>query len=165
MRPCRSASAYTLAEMLVYMGVLSIVMGVAWLSYYRVMGDSMALARNTEDIVRTLKAGERWREDIRSATAPPRLADGVLHIPQGAAEVLYRLSGNAVERRIAGNPPADEAARWLPALTRLKASRMQADAGKLVASWRWEVELESRRAARIRPRFTFMAVPTAETKR
>ena len=151
MRHSNGRRGYSLAEVLVYMGVLSVVMTVAWLSYYSLVDCSRGLAGNAEDIVRALKAGERWRGDLRAATAPPKLVGGVLHVPAGAGEVLYRLSKDAVERK------AD--AGWAPALAKVKASKMMADQGKHVASWRWEVELRGRREARIRPRFTFMAVP------
>ncbi|HPD17716.1 MAG TPA: prepilin-type N-terminal cleavage/methylation domain-containing protein [Planctomycetota bacterium] len=146
---------FTLMEVMTYIAVLGVMTTVAWLAYYACVAHSLDLLRNVDDITRAVKAGERWREDVRRAIAPLRVADGALHIPQAEGEVVYRLAGAAVTRR----GPEDPAPR--PFLARVNASRMERDAGKAVASWRWEVELTGRERARLRPLFTFRAVPTA----
>jgi len=143
-------SGYTLAECMVYIGVLTIVMGVAWLLYYGLTAHSRGIQRNVEDVIRAMQAGERWRESVRTAAEPPRLEDGVLHLTHEGGETLYRFAHGQVERR-----PGDGA--WEPFLPRVAASRMQLDEGKHVRSWRWEVELASRKKAGMRPLFAFRA--------
>lgn len=150
---------FTLLEMLTYMAVLAVVTTVAWLAYYACMAHSLGVLSNVDDITRTIKAGERWREDIRRATAPPRLVEGALHIPQADGAVVYQFSDKTVTRQRSQDPAPQ------PFLAKVKASRMQLDAGKRVASWRWEAELLSRERAQLRPLFTFRAVPTAVATR
>jgi len=154
-----SRRGFTLMELLTYISVLSIVSTVAWLAYYACMAHSRGILRNVDDVTRAIKVGERWREDIRRATAPPKLVEGALHIPQADGEVIYKLSGAAVTRKGRQDPAP------VPFLAKVKVSRMQRDAGKSVASWRWEVELLSRERAQLRPLFTFRAVPTAVAAR
>ncbi|HUT33747.1 MAG TPA: prepilin-type N-terminal cleavage/methylation domain-containing protein [Planctomycetota bacterium] len=154
-----SRRGLTLIELLVYMGVLTIVVGVAWLVYYRCIEHSLGVLRNVDDITRALKSGERWRTEVRRATAPPRLVDGVLHVATPDGDVLFKFAGDAVLRKGAAE------ARWAPFLPKVKASRMQLDEGKHVSSWRWEVELESRAKAGIRPLFSFRAVPSGRAPR
>lgn len=148
----RAHRGFTLAEMMVYTAVVSIVITVAWLTYYACWGHSLVVLRASGDIVRTLEAGERWRNDVRGASEPPTLADGVLRIPHASGAVGYRVAGETVERRVGEGA-------WTPHLVGVRASRMVLDAGQRVRSWRWEVELKVRKKqARVRPLFTFRAV-------
>lgn len=150
-----SRRGFTLMEVMTYIAVLGVMTTVAWLAYYACVAHSLGLLRNVDDITRAVKAGERWREDVRRASALPRMAEGALHIPQAEGAVVYAFSDSAVTRRGPGDPAPK------PFLAKIKASRMERDAGKAVASWRWEVELTSRERARLRPLFTFRAVPVA----
>lgn len=157
-RPHERRGGFTLAEMLVYIVVLGAVVGVAWLAHYRFLDHSFGVLRNVEDITRVVRAGEKWRAEVRRATAPPRLDGGVLHVPTAEGEVLFRFAGGAVQRKTPG------AADWAPYLLKVKASRMELDRRGQVDSWRWEVELDSRRDAQIRPLFTFRCVPRPGTR-
>ena len=150
MRRRSRTGGFTLLELMVYMGVLTIIMGVASVFYYGVMAQSRGVTRNVEDVIRAVQAGEKWREDVRSATAPPVLADGVLRVPRGDSETLYRFSDGQVERKRGEGT-------WEPFLLRVAASRVLPDKGKHVTAWRWEVELASRERAGMRPLFTFKA--------
>ena len=142
----------TLIEMMVYVAVVSVVTMVAMLTYLTCWDHAIAVHRVSDDIVRTLEAGERWRDDVRGAAGPPTLAEGVLRVPHQGGDVLYRLADDTVERK-AG------AGEWAQALAEVKASRMLLDEGKHVRSWRWELELQVRKKkARLRPLFTFRAV-------
>ncbi len=154
---------FTLIECLVYVSVLAVVLGVAFTAFYRCWDNSMGVRRNAEDIERTLKAGERWRADVRSATGPLVVEktdqEQVLHIPQAGGEILYLFSLGEVQRR------ASPDASWVQLLPKVTSSRMEADARREVRAWRWELELAVyRKGARIRPLFTFEAVPNQANK-
>ena len=142
---------YMLIECLVYIAVLAVVLNLAYAAYYRCQTNSVNLRRNAEDIVITVRAGERWRADVRAATAPPKLEGNRLVVPQAAGEVVYEFVDNTMWRQ-------DGAAR-IAVLRRLRASTMQADARSQVTSWRWEVELMAgKKTVSLRPLFTFTAV-------
>jgi type II secretory pathway pseudopilin PulG len=156
--PTRSSQGFTLIETLVYMGLLFVTIGIAFVAMYRSMDASAALRRNANDIVRALNAGEQWREDIRDATGPIHLgqtAQGItLRLPHGRDEVEYLITTNAVSRRI-------DSADWAVVLDRVKLSVFVNDRREKVTAWRWEIELQpgQKRITRIRPLFTFVAVP------
>ena len=59
-----------LVDCLVYLAIWVVVVGLAFSAFYRCMSYSKNLARNADDIARALKAGERWREDVRAAAGP-----------------------------------------------------------------------------------------------
>jgi len=148
-----------LVDCLVYLAIWVVVVGLAFSAFYRCMNYSKNLARTADDIARALKAGERWREDVRAASGPLERVSGqasveqALHIPQKTGEVIYRFIDGAVLRQSGTN------ASWIPALTGVKSSRMEKDERQRVVSWRWEVELKNKqKVARVRPLFTFQAV-------
>jgi hypothetical protein len=150
-------AAYLMTEALVYIGVLFLLLGVGYAAMYRCVNNSIALRRNADDIARTLRAGEQWRADVRSATSPGRweTTDNgrILRLPGKRAEVAYRFSEGAVLRHVGSAP-------WLPLLTKVKSSKMEADPRQNVTAWRWELELEPQiKSGRVRPLFTFIAVP------
>jgi hypothetical protein len=117
------------------------------------------LRRNTEDIARALRAGERWREDIRQATDPLRVEKttngiAVLVIPQSKVDVAYWSYNGQVWRQ--------SGADWEPQsfCAGVKASEMIRDVRPAVESWRWELELKTgRKTPSVRPLFSFQAVP------
>ena len=116
------------------------------------------MGRYTDDIALALQTGERWREDIRHATAPPHdvrienSAPQALHIPQGTNEVIYLFLEGAVYRQAHTNAP------WSRLLGDVKDSRMTNDQRPQVAAWRWELELKTRsKNARVQPLFSFEA--------
>lgn len=163
----RRTIGFVFMELLVYMAVLGIVINVASVAYFRYMRSSRAVQRNTDDIIRTTTAGERWRQDIRRASqislaaitrpARPTTPVGeVITIQQGEQTVLYRFQKKAMWRRVAGDPD------WERILPRVKSSRMLQETRNGVTSWRWEVELISIYKPRVRPLFSFRAVPWKE---
>ena len=157
----RRQSGVLLVECLVYMAVWSVVVGLALATFYRTWDNSRSLTRYTEDVTRALKAGERWRAEVRQATQPlklvskPGIDDQALHIPQAGGEIVYFCTGTNLLRRVGGEGP------WTVVLPALKGSRMVADAREAVTSWRWELELTSppKRPTRFQPLLTFQAVP------
>ena len=156
----RRAQAFTLIEVLVYMSMLAVLMGLGYAALYRSMDASTGLRRNASDITQALNAGERWREDVRAATQPLRVeqisdAESLLHIPQANTEVTYRFASNNVSRRVGS-------AEWSPALEHVDHSGFISDARQKVTAWKWEIELQSyhKSLTSLPPLFTFLAVPT-----
>ena len=154
-----------LIECLVYIAVGSILLGLAFLAFYRVLDNAKSIRRNSMDIGRVLQAGERWRDDIRRATGELKRVGGepgkdqALHIPQEGGEVVYYFTGRDVLRR------ASEGEPWTEALTGVNASDMILDTRPHVDAWRWEVEIDpGRKKVSIRPRFTFLGVPAFQER-
>jgi len=150
-----SNAAYLLTETLVYIGVLFVVLGLGYALMYRCVDNSMALRRNADDIAQALRAGEQWRADVRSA-APARWETNstgqILRLRGARGEVAYRFSEGAVSRRVGSD-------RWMPLLSNVKSSMMEADPRQKVTSFRWELELQPRaKSGRVRPLFTFISV-------
>ena len=148
---------FTLIECIVYIGLFTVVLGVATRLFFQSWDDSKALRRNADDIVRVLHTGDQWRADVRAATGPVQLtdADGAeqLRIPAAAGEIVYTFSKGELRRK-AG---ADAVSKvWL---ANVKSSQMRSDSRRSVAAWRWELELKTvKRTARWRPLFTFETV-------
>jgi Tfp pilus assembly protein PilE len=147
----KSERGYSLLECLVYIAVLAVVLDLSFTAYYRYDQHTRNLRRNTDDIVRTMHAGERWREDIRTAIAPPRAIENGVVIPQQSGEVAYIFADNDVWRQTAATRVA--------VLRQVKASTMAADSRQHVNAWRWELELASpQKVVLVRPLFTFTTV-------
>jgi len=153
--------AYLLIEALVYIGAVSVLLGAGYVAMYHCLDSSVALRRNADDITSALHAGERWRADVRSATSQVRLestaAEQLLYLEGASGTVVYRFITNALARRVGTGP-------WVPLLPNVKSSTMTSDRRKYVTAWRWELELEPRaqgsiKPGRVRPLFTFIAVP------
>jgi hypothetical protein len=145
-----------LLDALVYISVLGLVLVLAAVVFDKGMRESAGLQRNVADIERALKAGERWRADVRAAIGTievTRAADGAtLAIPQASGRVIYEIRTNEVRR-------VGSAAKPEVVLTGVKAATMESERRGNVTGWKWELELEQRRKeARVRPLFTFMAV-------
>lgn len=156
-----TADGYFLDEALIYIGALLVLMTVGYLALYHCLDNSVALRRSADDIARAMQAGERWRGDVRLANRAVRLETGAeigtLVLEGKHQRVAYRYAEGAVYRRVGDGP-------WTKFLERVKASEMQPDALSHVTAWRWEVELQPRTTAsvkpgRFRPLFTFLAVP------
>ena len=160
-RPTRGNHAYLLIEALVYIAVIVALLGAGYAAMYRCIDSSIALRRNADDITRALHAGERWRADVRSATSRVRLedtaTDQLLYLEGSSSAVVYRFATNSISRRLGAGP-------WVRLLPNVKSSTMQPDSREHVAAWRWELELQPRpsgsvKPGRVRPLFTFIAVP------
>jgi len=154
----RANRAFTLLECLVYVGLLAVLLSMAFVAFYTVGDYSKHLSRNAADISRALKGGERWRNDVRSSVDQPELleADGqtILRLPQAAGEVEYAYRGGVVYRRSTTNA-------WRVFLAGVKISRMEQRKLSHVWAWRWEMELQTtQKVARVKPLFTFQAVVT-----
>jgi hypothetical protein len=152
----RRRAGFLLIECLVYILVFVILLGVGTAAFYSCWDYSKALTYATDDISSALRAGERWRADVRGATGKISVettAKGeVVKIPEGAKEIFYRFNSGEVRRQIA---PANFSELLLP---KVKASEMKMDVRGGVTAWRWELELIQRRKQMQLPLlFTFEA--------
>jgi len=147
-----------LLECLAYIAAFTVVVGLGFAVFYVCWDTSRALQAQADNITRALRAGERWRADIRAATGPILVSSApegqTVEIPRGANSVAYRFAAGQVSRKLA------PAGQWSVLLPRVKASQMQADPRTRVTAWRWDVELmPARTKVRVPPLFTFEAVP------
>ena len=147
-------------ECLVYVALFAVVTGLAFAAFYRADQSSRDLHRNANEILRVVKTGELWRQDVRQATAPLQLIEGpdlqLLRVPQGTNEVWYEFANEEIRRRAT---PSSLPVTLVP---KLKSSYLQIDQRQVVSSWRWEVELKTKeKVPRIKPVFTFQAVAPA----
>lgn len=155
--------AFSLIECLTYVALFALFIVLVMTTYFRARDASDALRRQAEDVTRTLAAGERWREDVRSATAPPRLVtengQTWLALQRGTNTTVYIHFNHTVWRQAHTNQT------WQPVLARVKSSRIETDARTHVVAWRWEVELQLKDPRKqTKPLFTFLAVAPKETK-
>ena len=150
-------TGYMLIEALVYIGVSFLLLGIGFAAMYRCIDNSVGLRRSADDITSALHAGERWRADVRAAVRPIRLeslpTEQVLHLPGPQTEIVYRYAEGAVFRRVGRGA-------WTQLMTNVSSSTVLSDPRQTLVAWRWELELKIRaKASRIRPLFTFLAVP------
>lgn len=152
----RAQAGYLLLECIVYLLIFTTILGLGLATFYLCWDNSKALLYATDDIAAALRAGERWRADVRSATGKITVETTVegerLRIPCGTSEILYRFNAGEVHRQIAAS---DFSELLLPTV---KASQMLMDTRGPVSAWRWELELKSRRKETHLPLlFTFEA--------
>jgi len=155
----RQQRGYLLTEALVYIGLVFVLLGVAYAGLYHFIDNSVVLGRNAQDVSRALHAGERWRQDVRSANSSIKMETSpegeTLRLSGRRGEVSYTAREGALWRRIDQGP-------WVRVLKDVKSSLMQADVQPQVTAWRWELELQPQtkaaiKAGRVRPLFTFLA--------
>ena len=153
----------SLVECLVYISLFGAFIIMVMTTFYQTRDASDVLQRQADELTRALHAGERWREDVRTASAAPRELeqDGQrwLAIPHGAHTVDYLHFRDTVWRREGTNA-------WQPVLARVQGSQMLVEPRQHVAAWRWEVELQLQDPRkRTKPLYTFLAVAPVETSR
>lgn len=161
MRTRFHCQGYMLVECMIYIAILAIVLTIAFGAFYRSLASSRTLARNTADILRTLRAGESWRADVREAVAPLNLVsqNGVTGCEIRASDRLmaYLYDGTNVWRLTGDEPPQ-------LILAQVRSSQIIQDKRSEVTVWRWEVELQTKRkSARLQPLFTFQGVAVRQT--
>jgi Tfp pilus assembly protein FimT len=154
----RRSAGILLVECVTYIAVFAILTGVATAAFYLCWDDSKAVVYATDDIAAALRAGERWRQDIRGATGDITTTtetDGTgetLRIPTGQQGVLYRFEKGGVYRE---DPQHHQAQLVLPTVN---SSRMLRENRQGVTAWRWELDLTVRRQETHLPLlFTFEA--------
>jgi hypothetical protein len=155
----RRQAGILLMECLVYLAVFVVLLGIGTATFYFCWDHTRAVFFATNDIEMALRAGERWRTDVRSVTGPISVettADNeTVKIPEAGKVVLYRFHDGELHRQLA---TSDFSELLLP---KVKSSAVRADTRGQVSAWRWELELTPRRKETHMPLlFTFEAVPT-----
>jgi hypothetical protein len=154
--PGRRHAGMMLLECLVYISVFAILLGGATTVFYFCWDHSRALIYATDDITSVLRAGERWRADVRGATGKISVettaAGETVRIPETKKEIVYRFESGEVRREISASGNSQLL------LPKVKTSQMETEVRGGVTAWRWEVELTPRRKETQLPlRFTFEA--------
>ncbi|HKW30100.1 MAG TPA: hypothetical protein VJT54_12245 [Verrucomicrobiae bacterium] len=152
----RVPAGYLLIECLVYIAVFAVITGLGLMTFYQCWDNSKALRLTTDDVAAALRAGERWRADIRGATGKitvENTATGeLLRIPCGTNELRYDFTAGKIHRQLASSGFAESV------LTAVEASQMVEDRRGTVTAWRWELDLKPHRKVTHLPlQFTFEA--------
>jgi Tfp pilus assembly protein PilE len=156
--PVRRPAGILLIECVVYIAVFSILLIVATTAFYFCLDHSKALRYATDDISSALRAGERWRADVRRAAGTISVTTNstgeTLTIPQGRQRIIYRFTTGEIHRQ-SGPSHFSELI-----LAKIKTSHMTKDVRGELTAWRWEVTFGQRRPEMHLPLlFTFEAVP------
>ena len=161
----------TFVELLAYMILFAAFLAFAYRVVHVNASESRAIHNNASDIIRVIKAGERWRQDIREAVSLPQVTQSSLSNPQKAAEkiqvtylqivksshtIWYAFREGSVYRKDGRQPD-----HWAVVLEETAASStMTSERRGQTVAWRWELELKAtREAALTRPLFSFISVP------
>lgn len=153
-RSSHRASAFTLAELLVYIVSLLAVSGVAFTAVNRMWSATGRMGSTVDDTTASLRAGERWRIDLRKASAPPRIEENgsVCLLQSGTNRVAWFHFEGRLWRQ-AGSLPA---IAWCD---RVESCRFTPDLRKHVRAHRLELALFKRSSRSPLPlRFDFTAV-------
>ncbi len=158
-RGARCRSGILLIECLVYIVVFAIVTGAGMAAFYCCLNHSRAMICATDDIGSALRAGERWRADVRGATGIISVETGAagqtVRIPIAGGNIFYCFENGEMRRQSSSTKVST------PLLDKVKTSEMKADPRGGVAAWRWELELAPRRTEmRLPLLFTFEAAQT-----
>jgi Tfp pilus assembly protein FimT len=153
----RRQAGILLMECLVYISIFAILLGIGTAAFYFCWDHTRAVVFVTNDIESALRAGERWRADVRNATGPIAVEtanDGeTVRIPEAGKEILYRFHDGEIRRQTASS---DFSELLLP---KVKSSVVKADTRGQINAWRWELEVTPRRKETVMPLlFTFEAV-------
>jgi hypothetical protein len=153
----RALTGILLIECLVYLGVFAILMGLGMAAFYVCSNHAHAVISATDNIASTLRAGERWRADIRAATGAihvgTRSESETVRIPVGGKTIDYRFNSGEVFRRVASSGISQLL------LPKVEWSRMTMQQRGGITAWRWELQLkQSRNHTRMPLVFTFEAV-------
>jgi hypothetical protein len=148
-----------LVECVTYIAIFAILMGIGMAAFYLVWDQSKAMIYATDDIGAALRAGERWRADVRNATGKilveQSATNEMVRIPGPEKEIIYRFESGEVRREI----PARQISEVV--LPKVNGSQMTGEIRGGVTAWRWELDVFVRRPETHLPLlFTFQAAQT-----
>ena len=155
---------FLVVEALMYMALLLMFSTLAYQVYHRAKQQSADIHRQSRQISLAMRAGERWRADVRQATVAPEWIPSAWHkavvmrLTTPTGNIDYFFEGSRVWRK-AGDAPKEKI------LFNVKSSEMVDDPHGAIPAVRWELELKTQggRRARTRPLFTFLAVPNSQS--
>jgi hypothetical protein len=153
----RRQAGILLTECLVYIAVFAILLGIGTATFYFCWDHTRAIVLDSNDIESALRAGERWRVDVRSAIGPIAVetaSDGeTVTIPETGKQIIYHFQKGEIRRQTASS---DFSELLLPSV---KTSMVKPDTRGQVKAWRWELEVTpQRKDANLPFLFTFEAV-------
>lgn len=157
----RSRSGISLIECLVYVAVLTILTGVALGTFYVCWDGFRGTILTSDDVSAALRAGERWRADVRGASGTisvEKTASGqILKIPESGKQVVYSFDSGALRRGAGAHGP------FQLVFAKVKSSEMKSDIRDGVRAWQWELELPERsKGPHVPMLFTFEAAQRAQ---
>ncbi|HEY1789754.1 MAG TPA: prepilin-type N-terminal cleavage/methylation domain-containing protein [Verrucomicrobiae bacterium] len=152
----RTRSGISLIECMVYVSVLAILMGIALGVFYVCWGGFRAVISTTDDVSAALRAGERWRADVRGASGTISVENSTsgqtVNIPENGNQIVYSFNSDEVRRQVGPNGFSQLV------LPKVKSSEMKSDVRSGVRAWQWELELRERpREPHLPMLFTFEA--------
>jgi hypothetical protein len=157
----RAESGIMLVDCMVYVVVLAILAGIALGTFYVCWDGFRATISTTDDVGAALRAGERWRADVRGASGTisvENTASGqIVKIPENGNQIVYSFDSDEMRRQVGPKGVS------LLVLPKVKSSEMKADVRDGVRAWQWELELPERpRGPHVPMLFTFEAAQKAQ---
>lgn len=151
----RRPAGVLLIECLVYISLFALLTSIGLAAFYLCWNQSKAVIYATDDINTALRAGERWRADVRIATSvsfEQTVTNRTMRIAQKDKKIFYCFEGGAVRRQTSVSPKAELL------LPQVIDSQMSAQPGEGLTACRWELQLAVRRPETQLPLlFTFEA--------
>jgi Tfp pilus assembly protein FimT len=152
----RKAAGILLIECVTYIAVFAILTSIGFAAFYLCWDNSKTVVRETDDIAAALRAGERWRADVRGATGKIAVessaAGEVVRIPGHGRAIIYRFEAGQLHREVTTPQGAQEL------LPNVRLSHMSTETRDGATAWRWELQLAERSTALSIPvLFTFEA--------
>ena len=155
----RHSAGILLIECVTYIAIFAILTGIGMAAFYLCWDQSKAVVYATDDIGAALRAGERWRADIRNASGPvsAEKTDTTerITIPTGSNTIVYRFESGEVRREILASQHSDLL------LAKVNSSHMNKETRAGITAWNWDLDVAMRRPETQLPLlFTFKAVLT-----
>src|SRR4051812_43578989 len=95
----RTRTGFTLIECLVYLVLFVFVSGLAFEAYFTMNQQTRAVNNSASDISRAMRAGERWRADLRFSTTAIVENESTLRLTQKSGVVRYQFRDGAIWRQ------------------------------------------------------------------
>lgn len=156
--------SFLLFEVMVYVGLLVIILGLAYRMFFEALAHHRHLAATTTALVTALEAGEQWRADVRASLGGPQLLPNAprptWQLQKRRHTVQYALDHEAILRRVLPKT------NWLVVVTNVIQTRMQIESRSFGVVARWDLELRGYRPSPlIKPVFSFLAVPQPSARK